>query len=566
VLFLSKELAMIESIKQGIKSFIETEFSLNGVVVEEPKKGNADLAIPLFPFVKQWSISPVGVFEKFKNVLEGKFSIEKIEFIAGFLNIYLHRKALSNQIIHSVHQESSHYGNLSYGKGTTVVMDYSSPNIAKSFGVGHLRSTMIGSAIRNIYLKCGFDVVGINHLGDWGTQFGKMIVAYKHWGNDSEIKANPIMELQKLYLRFHEAEKTNPSLEQEARDVFRDLEQGNLEYQRLWQWFKDESMKEFMEMYALLGVTFDSYDGESFYNDKMDAVVEELEAKGLLKVDEGATIVDLGDQLPPALIKKSDGATLYITRDLAAILYRHKTYHTNKILYVVGNEQQLHFKQLQAVTNLMGYQFEINHVNFGLVLIDGKKMSTRSGKFKRLEDVIIQAIEDAKAAIVSKNPGLKDHDQVAKAVGIGAIIFNDLKNERHLDVDFNLENMLKFEGQTGPYLQYSSVRIESILKDQTIDQSLVNPEFYQQDHYFDVIKLIAQFPTIMRRAQEGNAPNLIARYTLTLAQAFNSFYGKQRIITDDLSERHSNLYFVKAIQIVINEGLRILGIQSLKEM
>jgi len=219
-------------------------------------------------------------------------------------------------------------------------MDYSSPNIAKSFGVGHLRSTMIGSAIRNIYVKCGFDVVGVNHLGDWGTQFGKMIVAYQMWGNDDEIKANPIMELQKLYLRFHEEEKSNPALEQKARDVFRQLEQGNQEYLRLWQWFKDESMKEFMEMYDLLGVTFESYDGESFYNDKMDAVVDELEQKGLLKVDEGATIVDLGESLPPALIKKSDGATLYITRDLAAILYRHRTYHTNKILYVVGNEQQ----------------------------------------------------------------------------------------------------------------------------------------------------------------------------------------------------------------------------------
>jgi arginyl-tRNA synthetase len=557
---------MIESIKSEIKGLIETEFSLTGVVVEEPKKGNADLAIPLFPYAKLWGTSPMVIYEKFKSVLEGKFSIDSIEFIAGFLNIYLKRQVLSDQIIRSVHQNGSHYGDLTEGYGSTVVMDYSSPNIAKSFGVGHLRSTMIGNAIRNIYLKCGFEVVGVNHLGDWGTQFGKMIVAYKKWGNDEEIKSNPIMELQKLYLRFHDEEKTNPLLEQEARDVFRALEQGNPEYLRLWQWFKDESMKEFMEMYELLGVSFDSYDGESFYNDKMDAVVEELEAKGLLKVDEGATIVDLGDQLPPALIKKSDGATLYITRDLAAILYRHKTYHTNKILYVVGNEQQLHFKQLQAVTNLMGYQFEINHVNFGLVLIDGKKMSTRSGKFKRLEDVIIQAIDDAKQAIISKNPGLKDHDKVAKAVGIGAIIFNDLKNERHLDVDFNLENMLKFEGQTGPYLQYSSVRIESILKDQMIDEHLVDSKMFTQDHYFEVVKLIAQFPSVIRRAQEGNAPNLIARYTLTLAQAFNSFYGKQRIISDDPRERYSNLYFVKAIQMVINEGLRILGIESLKEM
>ena len=557
---------MIESMKQQIKQTIESEFNIEGVVVEEPKKGNADLAIPLFTFVKLWSTTPISVYDRFKSVIEHRFPIEKIEFIAGFLNIFLKRESLSEQIVKSICQGSSTYGNLTYGRGTTIVMDYSSPNIAKSFGVGHLRSTMIGNALRNIYQKCGFDVVGINHLGDWGTQFGKMIVAYKMWGNDEEIKQNPIMELQKLYLRFHDAEKENPSLEQEARDVFRALEQGDLEYLRLWQWFKDESMKEFMEMYQLLNVSFESYDGESFYNDKMDAVVLELEQKGLLKVDDGATIVDLGESLPPALIKKSDGATLYITRDLAAILYRHQTYQTRKILYVVGNEQQLHFKQLQVLTNLMGYSFEINHVNFGLVLIDGKKMSTRSGKFKRLEDVIVQAIHDAKKAIIEKNPGLKDHDQVAKTVGIGAIIFNDLKNERHLDVDFNLENMLKFEGQTGPYLQYSSVRIQSILKDQTIDESMMSSSIYTEDHYFEVIKLMAQFPTIIRRAQEGNAPNLIARYILTLAQSFNSFYGKQRIIVEDDRQRNTNLYFVKAIQIVINEGLRILGIQALEEM
>lgn len=557
---------MIEAFKQDIKSSLENALKLDNLIVEEPKKGNADLAIPLFSYAKLWSVSPMVVYQKFETVLNDEKRIEKLEFTNGFLNIYLKRDLFAAPMIEEILREEGNYGNLNVGRNETVVMDYSSPNIAKSFGVGHLRSTMIGNAIRNIYKKCGYDVVGVNHLGDWGTQFGKMIVAYELWGNDEEIKQNPIAELQKLYVKFHDAEKEDPTLEDKAREVFKSLEEGNKRYFELWTWFKEESLKEFMEMYDLLGVSFDSFHGEAFYNDKMDAVVEELEKKGLLKVDNGATIVELPGDLPPALIKKSDGATLYITRDLAAIMYRHKTYHTNRILYVVGNEQQLHFKQLKAVTDLMGYNFQIEHINFGLVLIDGKKMSTRGGKFKRLEDVIIQAITDAKAAISEKNPDLKHQDEVAKAVGVGAIIFNDLKNERHLDVDFNLANMLKFEGMTGPYLQYSSVRIESILKEVALNKDLINKDYYKEDHYFEVIKLLAQFPSIILRAKDNNAPSQIARYITSLAQAFNSFYGKQRILVEDEGHKQANMHFIKAIQIVINEGLRILGITALKEM
>lgn len=557
---------MIEAFKQEIKNILETTLHVDNLIVEEPKKGNADLAIPLFSYAKLWSVSPMVVFQKFQEVLIKENKIEKIVFINGFLNLYLKRNLFAKQMIDEIINENGNYGNLLVGKGETVVMDYSSPNIAKSFGVGHLRSTMIGNALKNIYKKCGYDVVAVNHLGDWGTQFGKMIVAYEMWGNDEEIRKNPIAELQKLYVRFHDTEKDDPTLEDKAREVFKSLEEGNDKYFKLWTWFKEESLKEFMEMYDLLGVSFDSFHGEAFYNDKMEAVVEELASKGLLKIDNGATIVELPGDLPPALIKKSDGATLYITRDLAAIMYRHNTYHTNRILYVVGNEQQLHFKQLKAVTDLMGYNFDIVHINFGLVLIDGKKMSTRGGKFKRLEDVIIQAIHDAKAAISEKNPNLKNQDEVAKAVGVGAIIFNDLKNERHLDVDFNLANMLKFEGMTGPYLQYSSVRIESILKEGILNKDLMDEKYFLEDHYFEVIKLLAQFPSIILRAKDNNAPSQIARYITSLAQAFNSFYGKQRILVEDEGHKQANMHFIKAIQIVINEGLRILGIQALKEM
>lgn len=557
---------MIENFKQHLKQTLEYALSLDNLVIEEPKKGSADLAIPLFAYAKLWKMSPTAVYDKFHAHIMPLDHVEKIEFMNGFLNIYVKRSLFAKAILDEIHQEHENYGQSYIGKDQTVVMDYSSPNIAKSFGVGHLRSTMIGNALKNIYKKCGYNVVAVNHLGDWGTQFGKMIVAYTLWGNDEEIKQNPIVELQKLYVKFHDAEKENPALEDQARDVFKSLEEGNETYYRLWQWFKEESLREFMEMYDLLGVTFDSFNGEAFYNDKMDVVVKELEEKGLLKVDEGATIVELPNDLPPALIKKSDGATLYITRDLAAIMYRHHTYHADKILYVVGNEQQLHFKQLKAVTDLMGYNFDIEHVNFGLVLIDGKKMSTRGGKFKRLEDVIIQAIHDAKQAIIEKNPHLKNQDEVAKAVGVGAIIFNDLKNERHLDVDFNLANMLKFEGMTGPYLQYSSVRIESILKEVANDINPIDQKRFEEDHYFEVIKLLAQFPSVIERAKDNNAPNQIARYITSVAQSFNSFYGKQRILIDDLSHQNANIYFIKAIQIVINEGLRLLGITSLKEM
>jgi arginyl-tRNA synthetase len=557
---------MIELIKLNIKELIEQTFLLEGVIVEEPKKGHADLAIPLFAYAKLWQVSPMVVYEKFLEVLKSHPSIDRIEFMNGFLNIYLERNQLSKDILNEILDKKDLYGSNQVGTGQTVAIDYSSPNIAKSFTVGHLRSTMIGNAIKHIYRKCGYQVIGINHLGDWGTQFGKMIVAYELWGNEAEVKANPITELQKLYVKFHDAEQEDPSLEQKARDVFRDLELGNERYLKLWAWFKEESMREFMKMYELLGVDFESFDGESFYNDKMDAVVEEMAEKGILKVDEGATIVELGENIPPALIKKSDGATLYVTRDVAAILYRYHTYDANHFMYVVGNEQQLHFKQLKMVTDRMGYNFNVEHVNFGLVLVDGKKMSTRGGKSKRLEDVILQAIDEAKEAIHAKNPNLKNQDEVAKAVGVGAIIFNDLKNEKHLDVDFNLSNMLKFEGQTGPYLQYSGVRIESILKDQILKPELLDPKYLAEDHYFEVIKLLAQFPSVVLRAKETSSPNLIARYTLTLAQGFNSFYGKQRIIVEDEGHKQTNLIFAKSIQIVLNEGLRLLGIQSLKEM
>ncbi len=556
---------MIQAIKDDIKTSVM--LGLNNpdinVVVEEPKRGNADLAIPLFGLVKQLGMSMAELSSKVSAILEDNPSISETQFLNGFLNISIDRVRLSKEVIEEVLTEKEKFGNDTINQ--TVCIDYSAPNIAKSFSIGHLRSTMIGNALKNIYTKLGYKVIGINHLGDWGTQFGKMIVAYKLWGDRKLIEQNPITELQKLYVKFHQESESNPSLEDDARAIFKRLEDGDQEMLELWQYFRDESLKEFMSMYDLLGVSFDSYDGESFYNDKMEAIADRLDELGLLVEDDGAMIVRLGDQIPPALIKRRDGATLYITRDLAALMYRYNHYHFDKVLYVVGNEQKLHFEQLKAVTKLMGHDFDIEHVNFGLVLQDGKKMSTRGGNVVKLYDVIKEAIEQALNAITLKNPNISNKEMVAKAVGIGAVIFNDLKNDRNSEIEFNLDQMLAFEGQTGPYLQYSSVRIASILKNQTLSE-ISNYDIFNEPLYFELVKLLASFNQTLKKATEVNGPHVISRYLLQLSQTFNQFYGQHKIITEDESVKQANLHLILAVRTVLNEGLRLLGMTALDEM
>jgi len=557
---------MIENIKNKIKQIIEEKYELDNVIVEDGKIDNVDLSVPLFTISKAKKVNPKIIFNELKECFNLK-EIASVNFLNGFLNINLNRTAVAKDIVSTILKEKGNFGNSKDNENEVVVIDYSSPNIAKSFGVGHLRSTVIGNAIKNLYLKTGAKVYGLNHLGDWGTQFGKMIVAYKLWGKKEDIDKDPINELQKLYVKFHDEEENNKDLEQAGRDAFRKLELNDPEYIKLWQWFRDESLKEFMRVYDRLNVTFDSYHGEAFYNDKMESVVNDLEKLNLLKIDDGATIVDLSHKnLPPALIKRSDGATLYMTRDLAALKYRANTYNFTKALYVVGNEQKLHFNQLKEISNLMNNKFDIEHIGFGLVMIDGKKMSTRQGKFKRLEDVLDEAVSGALAAIVEKNPNLENKEMVAEAVGIGAIIFNDLKNERNLNVDFDLENMIKFEGQTGPYLQYSSVRIASILKDNNYDLDLFDESHFNEDHYFNILKKLAQFPQIIKRSIDQYQPSVLAKYLISLAQEFNHFYGRQRIIVEDNNHFNTNLALIAAVRETLNEGMRILGIKALNEM
>ena len=566
---------MIQELKLKIKECIENYVSTTygkevTAVVEQPKNMEmGDIAVPVFVVMKTIGKPLPQVVTEIKELLLSSFSaIKEINPTGGFLNVRVEKEEMCSNILKEVVSNLDNYGYNKTGEGSTVVIDYSSPNIAKSFSIGHLRSTMIGNSLKLIYRKCGYDVVGINYLGDWGTQFGKMIVAYKKWGNLEQIKADPINELTKLYVLFHDEAKTHPEYEDEAREAFKRLEDGEEEYLELWRWIREESLKESEQIYDLLHVSFDSYNGEAYYNDKMEPVVEELVQKGLLVDDQGAKIVRLGDDIPPALIKRRDGGSLYITRDLAAIFDRKNSYNFKKILYVVGNEQKLHFEQLKRVIAKMGYDYgnEINHINFGLVLKDGKKMSTRGGGVVKLYDVLEMAMKLSYEQIITKNPNIANPEEIARKVGCGAVVFNDLKNHRTLDYDFDLEKMLKFEGQTGPYLQYTGVRIASILRDNSYNVNDIDSSLFKEDIYFELARSIGEFKNIILRACEENAPSVIAKYLLGLAQIFNKFYANVKINVDDIKVRNTNFMIAHATRVVINEGMRLLGIEYVEQM
>ena len=566
---------MINNIKFSLKNLLEKyyldKYNINiSMVVEEPKNPSlGDISVPMFSVVKVLrKPMPEIVNEGIEVIRNCNLPILEVNSVGAFINLFVNKEELSFDIVKECITMDSEYGKSNIGIGKNVTLDYSSPNIAKSFSIGHLRSTMIGNSLKLILQKCGYNTYAINYLGDWGTQFGKMIVAYQKWGNKEDIMSDPIKKLTELYVRFHQEVEEHPELDDEAREAFRKMELNDPEYLNLWKWIREESLKESSQIYDLLNITFYSYNGEAFYNDKMDPVVEELDKKGLLVEDQGAKIVELGDDLPPALIKRSDGGSLYITRDLAAVFYRKKEYKFDKILYVVGNEQKLHFVQLKKIIEKMGYDFanEIEHVNFGLYLTNGKKASTRKGNVTKLYDVLQTAINLAYELINTKNPDLKNKEEIAKQVGIAAIVFGDLKNFRGLDVEFNLEQSVKFEGQTGPYLQYTGVRIASILRDKDFDINNCNKELFSKPHYFELVKQISQFNSTIEKAALEYAPSVIAKYLLNLAQSFNKFYSLEKINVEDEKNRNTNFVLAKAVRIVLNEGLRLLGIQYLEEM
>lgn len=536
-------------------------------MIEKPKFANmGDLAFPCFELAKIYRKAPKIIANELAGSIKISTFFQKAKAVNGYVNVFLNKKEVSSHIIQEIILKKERFGEVNIGNKDVITIDFSSPNIAKPFSMGHLRSTVIGNALAQIAEKCGYKPIKINHLGDWGTQFGKLIVAYKLWGEELKVKENPIKELLKLYVHFHEEAELNPYLNDQGRLWFKKLEDGDEEALELWEWFRNESLKEFSKVYELLGVSFDSTHGEAFYNDKMDHVVHLLEERKILKESEGAKVVEINNDLPPCLIKKKDGTTLYATRDLAAAIYRQNHYGFVTSLYVVGNEQTLHFKQLFEVLLKMGYTWHegLKHIPFGMILKDGKKMSTRKGKVVLLEQVLNDAITLAKKNIMEKNPRLECKELVARQVGVGAVIFHDLKNYRQNDIEFSFEDMLRFEGETGPYVQYTHARASSILKKGKYASSSEKLAI-SDDEAWSIITNLMDFPLVIKRAFNEYDPSQIAKYVLELSKTFNKYYGSIRIL-DDQEQKQARLSLVFAVQIVLKEGLRLLGIEAPGEM
>ena len=537
-------------------------------LLEQPKSSElGDIAFPAFSLAKVERKAPQIIATDIAEKIDTT-NFEKVVATGPYVNFFLDKSRISAQVIKEIVKEGNNYGQQDEGHGENITIDLSSPNIAKPFSVGHLRSTVIGDALSNIFRKLGYNTIKINHLGDWGKQFGLLMVAYKKWGSKEAIEANPIDELLKLYVRINAEIETDPELDDEGRLWFKKLEDGDPEATELWQWFRDESLKEFNRIYKLLGVEFDSLAGEAFYNDKMDEGIKLLEEKELLEESKGASIVNLDDvNLPPAMIKKSDGATLYITRDIATAMYRARTYNFVKIVYAVGQEQANHFRQLKAVLKKMGFDWsdDMIHVDFGLVTKNRQKLSTRKGNIILLEPTLQEAISRAKNQIEAKNPDLENKDAVARAVGVGAVKFYDLKTDRRNGYDFDLEAMVSFEGETGPYIQYAYARIQSILRKADFKPSVELAYSLEDAESWEIIKLLQDFARVVKRAADNYAPSLIAKYAISLAQAFNKFYAHTRIL-DESPERDSRLALSYATAVVLKEALRLLGVDAPEKM
>ena len=537
-------------------------------LLEQPKSSDlGDIAFPAFSLAKVERKAPQAIAADIAEKID-QSAFEKVVATGPYVNFFLDKSKISDQVIKSVIEAGADYGQQDEGHGQNITIDLSSPNIAKPFSVGHLRSTVIGDALSNIFRKMGYNTIKINHLGDWGKQFGLLMVAYKKWGSKEAVEANPIDELLKLYVRINAEIENDPELDEEGRLWFKKLEDGDPEATELWQWFRDESLVEFNRIYKLLGVEFDSLNGEAFYNDKMDEGVQILEDKGLLKESKGASIVELDDvNLPPAMIKKSDGATLYITRDIATAIYRARTYNFVKNIYAVGQEQSNHFRQLKAVLKKMGFDWsdDMIHVDFGLVTKNRQKLSTRKGNIILLEPTLQEAISRAKAQIEEKNPDLENKEEVAHAVGVGAVKFYDLKTDRRNGYDFDLEAMVSFEGETGPYVQYAYARIQSILRKANFTPSTDATYSLNDPESWEIIKLLQDFSRVVKRAAENYDPSLIAKYAINLAQAFNKYYAHTRIL-DESPERESRLALSYSTAVVLKEALRLLGVDAPEKM
>ncbi len=557
------------------------EDELERLIETPPDFKMGDYAFPCYTIAKALKKSPNVIAAELSGEMQAMISgdslpkeelkaIAEIKAIGPYVNFFVNKTIFAEMVIKRVCDERDCYGSANIGNGRTVVVDYSSPNIAKHLAVHHLRSALIGSAIYNIYKTLGYTCVGINHLGDWGTQFGQLIVAYKKWGGENAHTSYTVTDLNNLYVKFHQEAEKNPALEDEAREWFRKLEAGDAGAQELWQRFKDISLKEFQKIYDMLGIRFDAFIGESFYNTLVEDTVARITGKGLTRISEQALIVDLETyNMPPCLLRKKDDATLYATRDIAAAEYRKKTYHFEKMIYVVGSEQKLHFKQVFKVLELMGYDWANHcvHMDFGLMKFKDGKMSTRKGKVVLLEDLLTEAVERIRKIIEDKNPSLENKEVVANDVGIGAVIFADLSAKRNKDVVFDWDEALNFEGETGPYVQYTHARLSSILRKYGRPvTSNIHFELLKEDEAVLLIKSLWRFPPTILKAAEFYEPSLISNYLIDVCGNLNRFYNAHRVLSDDEELTQARILLVDATRQVIKNGLHILGMHAPERM
>lgn len=555
-----------------INSQIDTlnEDDIKALIEVPPSYDMGDYAFPTFRLAKALRKSPNIIAQELADKFNEDDNFEKVESAGPYVNFFINREKLVEYVLTDIIDKKDTYGSSDLGKDKTVIVEFSSPNIAKPFHIGHIRTTVIGNSLYKIYTFLGYDTVAINHLGDYGTQFGMLISAYKKWGNREEIEANPIKELLKLYVRFNTEADADITLKDEARYWFKELENGNEEAHELWLWIREISLKEFNKVYDLLNIKFDSFAGESFYSDKMEKVLKDMEEKGVLTESEGAWIVDLEPYgMPPALIKKSDGSTLYTTRDITAAIYRKETYNFHKNLYVVASQQNLHFKAWMKIIELMGYEWakDCIHIPFGMVSLEEGTLSTRKGRVVFLEDVLNTAIDNTKKIIEERNPNLENKEEVAKQIGIGAILFQELFNQRIKDYVFNWDRTLSFEGETGPYVQYTHARSNSLLEKGLFNiEDKVDFTLLKTEDEINIARFLYDFPNVVIDSCDKNEPYFITRHVVEISKAFNKFYNSTQIIIEDEELKKSRLMLVYVTKTVIKTALGLLGIDAPNKM
>ena len=559
---------VIDILESEVDSLSRDEFS--ALIETPPSYDMGDYAFPVFRLSKVFRKSPNLIAEELANRFKDNGYFEKIENKGPYVNFFINKVKLIETVIEEIISEGERFGSSKIGEGKTVIVEFSSPNIAKPFHIGHIRTTVIGNALYKIYKYLGFNTIAINHLGDYGTQFGMLISAYKKWGDREVIEHDPINELLKLYVKFNAEAEKNEELRDEARYWFKELENGNKEAYALWEWIREISLREFNRVYKMLNIEFDSFAGESFYSDKMPRVIDELNEKGLMKESDGAYLVDLEQYgMPPALIQKSDGSTLYTTRDIAAAIYRKENYDFNKNIYVVASQQNLHFKQWFKVVELMGYDWakDCIHIPFGMVSLEDGTLSTRKGRVVFLEDVLKKAVESTLSIMEEKNSDLENKEEVSKQVGVGAVIFQELFNQRIKDYVFSWDRTLSFDGETGPYVQYTHARANSILEKGGFNiEDNVNYNLLLSEDEINIIRMIYGFPNVVLDAMEKNEPFFVTRQVVEIAKGFNKFYNSSQIIVDDEETKKARLMLTYIVKNTIKIGLGLLGIEAPNKM